>query len=303
MEPNSIFNTTVLAQGILSNVAFNLVLIVFGLINRDLKLYNFKFRDSNLMAGAIKKIIYVAVLNILFLLLMFFTGWISDTAVRLAIATSALVVLAYIFYILFGCWTIFKRMYIAGISEVDDTVEGGITYKKSLDLSDQSIRFLGVGAHKLTQLDEFHEAIERCEQNGTGEKSFLICDPRSAALAKMEQRNQQNQGNYKEKIIETLREILKLKSQHYNIKVYLYSSENIEDIPVFRLFFINSDSVLVSFYAVNRNNDAGKKLPQIRFTRTGNNSTFFFAFENYYKNILSSSQECVDIQNLIDSVA
>ena len=300
MDANSIFNSTSIAQGILSNIAFQLIILIVGFVHKDLKLFNFQLRDVSKLSVALKRILYLAVVNVAFLAIAFFI--VEKNALQLSIVTSIFFVIIYAVYVTYNCSALLKRMIVAGIAEVDDTVEGGISYKKSLELSNQSIRFLGIGANKITQLDEFKRAIELSEQNHSEDKVFLICDPRSPALRKMEERNEQNSGNYKGKIVESLREIQKLKQQHYNIKVFLYSANEIEDIPVFRLFFINADSVLVSFYAISKNNDAGKKLPQIKFSRTGPSSSFFFAFNSYYSNIKSSSVECTDIEGLIKSL-
>ncbi len=301
MATSNLFDVNVLLQGVLSNLLFQISIFFFGKVSSEFRLYMFKLQNAEDISKAIKRLIFLIVLNSIFAAIIFY--FLPAVFIH-SLVISTFLLLFYVGYILVICRQFFKKMKIAGIDMVDSTVEKGIDYKQSLNLCQHSIKFLGIGAHKLTQLSEFQDAIRRCDSSGVakGKKSFLICDPNSEALIEMERKNQRNSGNYKEKIISSLRKIKELRDQHIDIKLYLYKPKKIEDIPVFRLFFFDEDSVLVSFYAINQNNEEGKKLPQIMLSRTGASATFFYAFENYYEHIYSLSVECNDIDALISSI-
>ena len=74
---------------------------------------------------------------------------------------SAIIVMTWLVFIYFS-WRELRQFWDVGVKGADVRIDRGIDYKKALELCHNYLDFLGVGASKLTRLDEFDKAVLRC---------------------------------------------------------------------------------------------------------------------------------------------
>lgn len=135
----------------------------------------------------------------------------------------------------------FGYFWRAGVYGADIAVGKGIDYARSLKLATNAFEFLGTGANKLTRLDEFEPAMQRCHREDRAIR-FLLLDPRDhVALSDAARRAGHEGDEYQRRVKESLRRIANLlERRRLNIEVRFY-----RDSQPFRLVFI--DGVLCLF--------------------------------------------------------
>lgn len=80
--------------------------------------------------------------------------------------------------------------------------------------------------------------------------------------------------------------------KNYVINIRFYHPENVHDMPIFRLVFINSAYCLTSYTQFNDSTHEGQLMPQIHFIKDSNKdagNSFYFAFETYYERLWEQS--------------
>jgi hypothetical protein len=183
----------------------------------------------------------------------------------------------------------FKK--VTGINRVDLSMQAGITPELSLKLCKNNIRFLGVAANKLVTSSEFNDAIQRCNRGDISIK-FLLSDPENPILKYAAKRAGKNLEEYKKMVHNTLERIRDLiKDKGYNIEVRLYKSDKDQGPPSFRLFFIDNNSVLVSYYIFGEGN--GLEMPQIQIEKDSidrDTANFYYAFNHYFNSLWDSCE-------------
>lgn len=139
------------------------------------------------------------------------------------------------------------------------------------------IRFLGIGASKLTSSPEFIEAVTRCNRADVPIR-FLLTKPNNQMLELAARQKGLDPVKYRQKVEDSLRALQRLKKNSgMNIEVRFYPSEK-RDMPLFRMMFIN-DSILLLSYNIFGEGD-GSQLPQIHiknFLDRRNVESFLFS--------------------------
>jgi hypothetical protein len=181
---------------------------------------------------------------------------------------------------------------ITGIGRVDPSIEEGITPNESLGRCKNNFRFLGIAANKIVNCKNFNASIKRCHKAGEPIR-FLLSSPDNPLLALMATRAGKEKSAFVEMIKTSLRELKKFKEgSGYNIEVCLYKSVDDCGPPVFRLFFIDNKSVLVSYYRMGEGD--GLQMPQLLINKHENESevkNFYFAFNQYFNSLWANSEQ------------
>lgn len=172
-----------------------------------------------------------------------------------------------------------------GIRGVDASIKKGINYDKALKLCTNELKFLGIGANKLTKEKEFEAAISRCMTNKP--IKLLLLDPSDPRLVSSARQFNRPTDEYKRNVQESLRTIADLKTNRaFNIEVHFYSTE-----PVFRLMFIDDSLCLVSYYELGKGD--GSQLPQIHVVKASENrasaKSLFHPLEIYFDEMWKDS--------------
>jgi hypothetical protein len=187
--------------------------------------------------------------------------------------------LAYIFFLLFEL----NKFWSVGIRGVDKNINLGINYKKSLELCQNKIMFLGIGAGKLSKDKEFINALNRCKQTPI---KFLLCNPENKALISAAKSSCKPDDEYKNIVLNSLRVIAELKDRRdLNIEVRLYLGE-----PIVRMMFIDDSICLFSYNALGEGD--GSQLPQLHIVKNHSHrdvESFYYFLEKYFNNLWESS--------------
>lgn len=190
----------------------------------------------------------------------------------------------YLAFLALFCYQRYLLQTVVGIRRVDRTMEKGINPSDALKMCTNNFKFLGIAANKLVNSKEFEGALKRC---GIGAEpiEFLLLSSESRTLQFAATRASKATEEYKDMVKYTLERLKKYKEEDgYNIQVRLYRLERDEDIPIFRLFFIDNQSVLVSYYVLGEG--SGLQMPQMQIIKnTGGKRrrTFYYAFDHYFK--------------------
>jgi hypothetical protein len=173
-----------------------------------------------------------------------------------------------------------------GLVGADAQVTKGINYARALNMVSSSLDFLGIGASKLTEEREaFEQAINRCDRPGRHIR-FLLSSPVNNALQEIARKAGVDQSAYQRKVRESLRVIADLKNvRSKNIDVRFY-----EEIPAFRLMFIDDEVCLTSYYILGKGD--GSQLPQLHIIRRGTSQdidSLYYGFHEYFDNIWEES--------------
>ena len=174
-------------------------------------------------------------------------GW-----VLVAYLLSSIVDLSWLFLGL-GCvltgsilW-VARPFFLLGIVDAHKRTIDGIDFKTSLNLARSSIDFLGIGADKLTKLEEFEGAMRRCGGSGNRVR-LLLSPPDNPILERHAKRNGVDASAYKDKVRESLRRIARMRAQHdLAIEVRFYPAANTKDLQQFRLMFIDGSICLAGW--------------------------------------------------------
>lgn len=182
-------------------------------------------------------------------------------------------------------WRQRNRMHKFGIVGIDQEIRKGIDYKKALSLCRNTLKFLGIGAGKLTREGEFENAIRRCKD--TESIKFLLCKPEHRQLEEAAARFGVERQEYRKRVIDSLRRISRVKEKCPNIEVRFY-----QEFQWFRLMFID-DSICLFSYNLMGEWD-GSQLPQLHLaTRQGEREvdSFYHVFARYFKDLWDNSEE------------
>ncbi len=186
-----------------------------------------------------------------------------------------------------------------GLIDAYPTTKRGIDYRSSLTLARNSMSFLGIGAHKLTSLPEFKEAIERCAQSGNVAR-FLLSPPENPLLTTLAQRHGAAENKYQDNVSESLRILAKLKREGFNIEVKHYTAEQTRDLQKFRLFIIDDVLCLVSWTVWTTSK--GKDNPQVILKKQSDDSSvrsMASAFMSYFDDLWDDpSSKSVDLDTI-----
>jgi len=172
-----------------------------------------------------------------------------------------------------------------GILDAFYSTKSGIDFKNSLNLARNSLSFLGIGAHKLTGLNEFRDAIERCAQSGRTAR-FLLSPPDNPLLEKLASRHGAAQDRYRKNVQESLRILSKLKAEGFNIEVKHYAVREEGDFQKFRLLIIDESICVVSWTVWSKT--MGLDNPQLILKRRSNDGTvrsLASAYSDYFESI------------------
>lgn len=174
-----------------------------------------------------------------------------------------------------------------GIVNIDKTTIKGFNYKQSLQAVTSDLNFIGVGSSKLTKnIDDFTEMVKRVNNSGK-EVQLILCNPQSESLIELAKRANIDSKSYSKTVIDSLRIIKDIKSQDFRIKVRLYRSKTIDEMPVFRVMIINRNHCLIAYSHFNDSSHKGQILPQLHLRKldddTINNLSLFTAFQKHFK--------------------
>lgn len=174
-------------------------------------------------------------------------------------------------------WRQRTRLRGVGVVGADLEIRKGINYKRSLSLCHNTLRFLGIGAAKLTKEDEFEKAIRRCRPEQP--IKFLLCEPTHDILIEAAKRFGKDRDEYKDIVTNSLRKIAQLKERYSNIEVRFYST-----FQIFRLMFIDDSICLVSYNVMGQGD--GSQLPQLHILRAPQSqqdvNSFYYTLERYF---------------------
>jgi hypothetical protein len=149
-------------------------------------------------------------------------------------------------YSIFAIWKSIYDLANAGIAGVDPQLNKGTDYKKSLELCQNGLFFLGVGASKLSKHQEELEAAIRRSSTGNQPVRFLLCDPTSIQLSAFASRRGVSPDTYQNSVKESIEKLKQLRDEaHLNIEIRIYTAGNEVQMPLFRLFFMNDDTCLM----------------------------------------------------------
>lgn len=181
-------------------------------------------------------------------------------------------------------WRHANRMHEVGIVGVDQEIRKGIDYNRALGLCTNTLGFLGIGARKLTKESEFEKAIRRCKETQT--IRFLLCKPEHRQLEAAAARFGVERQEYRNRVMESLGTIARLREKYHNIEVRFY-----HEFQWFRLMFIDDSVCLVSYNLMGEGD--GSQLPQLHLsTRQGQREveSFYHVFARYFDDLWSKSE-------------
>jgi hypothetical protein len=180
-------------------------------------------------------------------------------------------------------WQQLDRLWGVGIRGVDKHISKGISYKESLDLVQNSLKFLGIGASKLSRTFEFEAALVRCKREEP--IKLLLCNPEDERLLSAAKRFNKPEHEYKDNTIASLRKIVEIKNKRaLNIEVRFYSKDC---NPVFRLMFIDNSICLYSYNVWGEGD--GSQCPQLHVVNppspTRTVTSFYYPLEVYFDSL------------------
>lgn len=178
-----------------------------------------------------------------------------------------------------------------GIVGVDSKIKKKRDYKNALKTVRSEYKFLGVGSSKLTEHEnEFEQAIRNSTSTNRSAK-FLLCDPNSPALIKIAKKANKTGDEvnlFSRSVIKSLEKLANLKEKGLNIDVRLYTADNEEDMPIFRLMFFNNKYCLASYTIFGVPNHEGEQLPQLHIQigkESNAENSYYYAFDKYFERL------------------
>jgi hypothetical protein len=218
------------------------------------------------------------------LLVLLWTGYISANLLNSThplfapipfFIVSSLFIAGVIWVELFQFWRI-------GLVGADKSMEKGLGFKQSLDLCTNSLDFLGISGSKLTsERPAFENAIARCNRD-TRPIRLLLCNPGNHKLVEIARQAGKPDEEYQYTVRRSLQMIADLKlKRHRNIEVRFY-----ENLPLFRLMFIDDSLCLASHYVFGEGD--GAQLPQLHVRKPAPASyqrdveTLYHPFRKYF---------------------
>lgn len=183
-------------------------------------------------------------------------------------------------------WKQRHRLRNVGIYSADRQISDGVDYRRALALCHNKLKFLGIGASKLTREDEFARALDRCRQDQPAK--FLLCKPTDQRLVSAAKKFGKPENEYRDIVINSLRKIAEFKNKRaINIEVRFYPKD-----PTFRLMLID-DSVCLFSYNVWGEGD-GSQYPQLHILNAPPSKrvvhSFYYPLEVYFDNLWDLSE-------------
>lgn len=187
-------------------------------------------------------------------------------------------------------WRELAQFWNVGLIRADRSIASGLSYEEALNLCQNEMHFLGLGASKLTSLKGFEEAVRRCHKPGMPIR-FLLSKPDNGVLGEAASRHGKDPVSYKSNVESSLRVLAELsQTKKLNIEVRFYPSGH-DYLPLFRLMFVNRSICLVSYYVFGEGD--GSQLPQLIVRRLEDKrdaESFYFAFEMYFTKLWAESE-------------
>jgi hypothetical protein len=261
-------------NNIISNLIANFIgLVILYLVNRfRLWLFaNFGSRDPRRWGLVIILLILSwFALNLGIYFLPFVTNFSADIKVTVPIFTS-LVVFVFL-------WRDINKFREVGVYGADEKIKNGIDYESSLKLCQNSLSFLGIGASKLTETEEFEQALKRCSDDRP--IRFLLFEPTNEKLIEAAKRAKRPVEEYRNIVLKSLQTIAQLKrDRNFNIEVRFY-----QNTPIFRLMLIDDSLCLMSYNIFGKGD--GSDFPQLHFIKssgTQKEKSFYHPFNLYFE--------------------
>lgn len=184
--------------------------------------------------------------------------------------------------VLLLCGYLLLGQYVASIVKIDFGAKNGISFEQSMRACKKSFRFIGVGAAKLTELeDPFRLMAGRCIQNG-GSPQLLLCNPASPVIAKLEGIAQATRMRFTGKVERSYAALKALEGElSTTFDVRQYMANDYDDMPLFRLIFIDDEFCLFCGGHYGKS-DHGVEIPQLLVSRI-NSPALYSALDRYYK--------------------
>jgi hypothetical protein len=179
------------------------------------------------------------------------------------------------------CGYLLLGLYSASIVKVDFGASTGISFAQSMNRCTKSFRFLGVGAAKLTvEEDAFRAMAARCIQNGRSPQ-FLLCDPASPVIEKLEGIAQVRRKNFSGKVEKSYAAIRAIEGElAVTLDIRQYLAADYDAMPLFRLIFIDDEYCLASGGHYGKANH-GVDIPQLLISRD-QSPALFTALDRYF---------------------
>jgi hypothetical protein len=194
---------------------------------------------------------------------------------------------------IFCIWFLWYPIFLlanAGIVGVDRKLNKGTDYKKSLQMCQHDLFFLGVGSSKLSEhATELEEAIKK-SSNPNNVVRFLLCDPESPQLVAFAERMNKQADSYKKLVQASIDRLEELRSsKNLNIEIRIYHARNENEMPLFRLLFVNGDTCLMSYTVFGEGIEGD--LPQyfLKQRKINDKYSLYYAMKQYFENLWKSS--------------
>lgn len=186
------------------------------------------------------------------------------------------------------CGYLLLGLYEASIVKVDFGANKGISFAQSMDRCAKSFRFLGVGAAKLTVEEEAFRAMAgRCIQNGHPPQ-FLLCNPASPVIEKLEGIAQVRRKNFSGKVEKSYAAIRAIEDElATTLDIRQYLAADYDAMPLFRLLFIDDEYCLASGGHYGKA-DHGVEIPQLLISRA-QSPALYTALDRYFKQAWAKS--------------
>jgi hypothetical protein len=184
----------------------------------------------------------------------------------------------------------------AGILDVYRKTGSGVSFAQSLKAVTSSLDFLGIGADKLTKLDEFEEAVKRCSSKGATCR-LLLSPPENALLEQLARRNGTDPSAYQTKVRNSLRRLAALSEQRLKIEVRFYPAALDRDFQQWRLMFIDGQVCLASWTIWGKHE--GKENPQLivrERPHDRDSASLYHAFKGHFDTVWQDAK-AVDLKN------
>jgi hypothetical protein len=183
----------------------------------------------------------------------------------------------------FILWSQLNQFWKVGIRGVDQQISKGINYNDALNYIKNELKFLGIGASKLTRESGFDQALSRCRADKT--VKFLLCNPNDDILVNAAKKYNKPDTEYKNNVINSLRKISELRQNRgLNLEVKFYP---IGFEPIFRLMFIDSSICLFSYNVWGEGD--GSQFPQLHVVNAPQSQrtvdSFYYPLELYFDNL------------------
>jgi hypothetical protein len=205
----------------------------------------------------------------------------SGAAATRLFPVAGLIFLALVGYELSGFWR-------TGVYGADVSIRKGIDHERSLKLATNRFEFLGTGARKLTETNEFERAMKRCHRQGQAIR-FLLLDPTKgeSELLEAAKRAGHDRQTYIKRVEDSLNEIARLVlDRGINIEVRFYSR-----VQPFRLVFIDGAICLLGYNVYGEESHPDHPQLHIRNYRSKRDvNTFYYAFSRHFEDMWSQAE-------------